>query len=185
MPEPSIELLRADLDRLQAETIKLREKLEKSEVWLKALAIVAVAFGIAAGAGWKILSSAQAQLVKLETDAKNANAGLVVSKSELFQFTAARSAELAASATSAVASAAGNVGTRLGQIDSRLAVLGSEPELIESNSLGGLVRGALTAACPPGKAVKSIKVHAGGTCNSNCDNDGRPIVKFELTCVRL
>ncbi len=185
MPEDSIKSLRTDLEATKSEAKVLREKVEKAETWLKALAIVASVFGIAGAFGWNALSSAREQLITLDGDVKKAKGSIESAKQELTEFTAARKRELAAEAEAAVAAAArvSNPAQRLAQIESRLSVIRTAEAPVSSGQPIGQIRTNMAAGCPSGQVAKAIKLNLGGTCNSQCNGDGQPVSQLEVTCV--
>lgn len=51
-----------------------------------------------------------------------------------------------------------------------------------SGSSGGLNASTWTAVCPEGQVARGVKLVVGGTCNSQCNPDGRPVSSFAVIC---
>ena len=66
----------------------------------------------------------------------------------------------------------------------RLAQIGSADTQVNSGQPIAPIRANMVASCPAGQVVKAIKLHVGGTCNNQCDNDGRPVSQLELICTK-
>lgn len=179
MPDDTVKSLRAALDLTNSDLKSLKEKVEKAEAWVKALAVVALILGIAGSAGWSMLSTARDQLAILQGGVKQA-------KDDLSDFTANKKKEVSAEAAAAVASAvlASNADARLRSAETRLTQIGTGEGPVNSGQPIGQIRHNMLATCPAGQVAKSVKLNLGGTCNNQCNGDGQPVSQLELTCVR-
>jgi hypothetical protein len=179
MPDDTIKSLRVALDNSNSDMKALKEKVEKAEVWLKALFAVAIVFGIAGGIGWSMLDKARDQLSALQGGVRQA-------KDDLGEFATVKRREIAAEAATAVASAVNSneVVARLTRIEARVSQIGTAAGPADSGQPIGQIRHNMVAACPSGQVAKGVKLNLGGTCNSHCNGDGQPVSQLELNCVK-
>jgi hypothetical protein len=61
-------------------------------------------------------------------------------------------------------------------------VLNDGSETRSDKAFGGANAVDTTAVCPPGQVVRGVRMHLGGTCQSQCNADGRPVSSFTVIC---
>jgi hypothetical protein len=164
---------------LREEVDTLKKRADRFENWAKALALVALVFGIAGGTGGILLSNAREQLTALQ-------GGVQQAKVELTGFVAAKKQELTAEAASAVTSSfqTNDAAGRLAKVEARSAQVGTGETTALSGQPIGQIRHNMVATCPPGTVAHGVTLNLGGTCNHQCDGDGQPVSQLALVCVK-
>ena len=72
--------------------------------------------------------------------------------------------------------------SQVNQIERKLMTAPNGAWQTEQSFGGGTNAVARTSQCPPGQVMVGLQVATGGTCNHQCDPDGRPIHKFLVMC---
>ncbi|MBX5216472.1 hypothetical protein HJC05_19990 [Rhizobium sp. NLR9a] len=61
-------------------------------------------------------------------------------------------------------------------------VLNDGTEARSDKAFGGASAVDTTAMCPPGQVVRGLRMHLGGTCQNQCNADGRVVSHFTVIC---
>lgn len=169
-PPPSVQNSIADLNNRMA----------KIENWLKIAAGTATIFGVVGGFGWQAIAAIKSDIDKQ----KNA---VATAKDEINDFTAKQKKILVAQIEALVEESMKNheVGGKIITFQNRLNRIGTGPGNVKSGNPLAPIATSMVGTCPSGSVATGITLNMGGTCNHQCDNDGRPIVQMELSCVSL